>query len=85
MSTPYKKAIDAFIESDDWLVASDPTTIRAPAEMRTYLENRLKTAFAAGWKQCEALAAQGKRQYACAGCGKLISECSCSPMGKEVK
>jgi hypothetical protein len=61
MTTPYKKAIDAFIESDDWLVSSEPTTLRAPAEMRQYLENRLKTAFAAGWRHCEAaLATQGK-------------------------
>lgn len=61
MSTPYKQAIDAYIESDDWMTSSDPATLRAPQEMRVYLENRLKIAFAAGWRHCEAaLATQGK-------------------------
>ena len=25
---------------------------------------------------------QARRQYLCTGCGKLIQECSCSPLGK---
>lgn len=43
----YKDALDAYLESVP--ESCDPTTLRAPAEMRTYLENRLKRAFEAGW------------------------------------
>lgn len=43
----YKDALDAYLAAHT--ESCDPTTLRAPAEVRTYLENRLKAAFAAGW------------------------------------
>jgi hypothetical protein len=56
--TEYKKALDAFLASDDGEKSADPATLRAPSVMRTFLENRLKIAFQAGWRAHEA--AQGK-------------------------
>jgi len=52
--TEYKKAIDAFMISDEGIRASDPATISAPLKNRVYLENRLREAFRAGWLAHEA-------------------------------
>lgn len=49
MRTDFKKAIDAYLISDEGCAACDPTTLRAPEQNRQYLENRLKEAFTAGW------------------------------------
>jgi hypothetical protein len=49
----------AATERDEWLASDEgkrctnPTTLRAPADQRQYLENRLTSAFAAGWAACE--------------------------------
>lgn len=48
--TPFKKAHDAYVESEKFNGLSDPTTLKAPADQRQYLENRLWSAFSAGWR-----------------------------------
>jgi len=47
--TPYKQAVDKFMGSPEWETLSEPRSLRAPPEVRQYLENRLKRAFEAGW------------------------------------
>lgn len=47
--TPFKKAIDVYVESERYQKASDPTTLGALAKQRQFLENRLHGAFSAGW------------------------------------
>lgn len=49
MKSFYKEKVDRFIESDEGKRCCNPTTIGASAEMRRYLENRIREAFAAGW------------------------------------
>lgn len=47
--TPYKRALDAFLNSPEGISCSEPTSLQAPTSMRSYIENRLKRAFDAGW------------------------------------
>jgi hypothetical protein len=47
--TSFKKAVDAWRATYDWIVGSDPATIGAAEKHRQYLENRLTLAFTAGW------------------------------------
>jgi len=47
--TPYKQAIDVFTASDQYKKSSDPTTLGAVVNQRQFLENRLHSAFSAGW------------------------------------
>lgn len=47
--TSFKKAWDAFSESDEFHESTDPLSIGAPGHQRVYLENRINRAFAAGW------------------------------------
>jgi hypothetical protein len=58
--TPYKQAIDAWIETGDYKGAADPATLHAPESYRIYLENRLRTAFAAGWSARAEVAASSQ-------------------------
>lgn len=53
--TPYKKAIDAFTESEEWQISTDPKTIGASERQRVYIENRMHRAFHAGWNAREAI------------------------------
>ena len=62
MMTEYKKALDAFLASDDGEKSSDPETLRAPSVMRTFLVNRLKIAFQAGWRAHETALGKGEGQ-----------------------
>jgi hypothetical protein len=49
MSTPYKNALEAFRDSDEWRSCTEPSTIGATSKQRQYLENRLLRAFEKGW------------------------------------
>lgn len=49
--TPYKHALDKFIESEEFQKMRDRTTIDRTSNV--YLENRLKMAFEAGWNAKE--------------------------------
>jgi hypothetical protein len=54
MKSFYKKSVDSYIESDEGKASIDPTTLRAPPEMRQYLENRIRCAYAEGWNAAAA-------------------------------
>lgn len=43
----YKDALDAYLAANP--DAADPVSLEAPAQMRVYIENRLRRAFEAGW------------------------------------
>ena len=47
--TKFKKAHDAFVESETFEGLSEPATLKAPTDQRQFLENRLHRAFSAGW------------------------------------
>lgn len=47
--TEFKKAMDVWRGTYDWVTGSDPTTIGATEAQRQYLENRMTLAFTAGW------------------------------------
>jgi hypothetical protein len=49
MVTDYAREVDAFKDSDEWLVSANPRTLGAPPTQQQYLENRLLQAFQAGW------------------------------------
>lgn len=49
MSTPYKTAVDAFRDSPEWQVCTEPTGLGALPKQRQYLENRALRAFEKGW------------------------------------
>lgn len=57
----YKEALDDYMGSQEWTDSSDPIGLMSPPRMRTYLENRLKRAFDAGWKSREQLDRQAER------------------------
>jgi len=56
MRSPLAKARDKWLESADGKSCCDPLTLKAPADARQYLENRLVSAWLAG-------AAWAERQY----------------------
>lgn len=41
-------ALNAYLRSDQGNAVCDPTTIKAPASQRQFLENRIRLAFSAG-------------------------------------
>ncbi len=43
------EAMDTLMTSHDWPLLSNPEGLRAPPEVREYLEARLKRAFEMGW------------------------------------
>lgn len=47
MKSFYKEQLDAFIAANEDL--ADPVSLMAPPRMQTFIENRLKRAFEAGW------------------------------------
>lgn len=49
MISPYAKAVQAFIYTDEWKTCTEPSTIGASLTQRQYLENRLLRAFEKGW------------------------------------
>lgn len=49
MKTFYKEKVDAYIASPEGQASCDPVSLRAPLEMRRYLENRIRAAYAEGW------------------------------------
>lgn len=55
MSTPYKNALDAFMDSDLWFDCREPGTLgHDPKVQRTLLQNRLVEAFERGWNAAQA-------------------------------
>jgi len=56
MRSPLAKALDKWLESADGKSCCNPLTLKAPADARQYLENRLVSAWLAG-------AAWAERQY----------------------
>jgi len=51
----FKEALDEYVQSDNYKKGSDPTTLKAPADQRQYLENRLYWAYREGWNAAEEL------------------------------
>lgn len=47
--TEYAKALAEFKASRDWITAADPVSLGASVAMQRFLENRILTAFQAGW------------------------------------
>jgi hypothetical protein len=69
--TPYKKASDAWLQSEAFQTLSEPTTLGASPLNRLYLENRLRDAFAAGWNargECTAVETADGIQRLCPIC-----------------
>lgn len=55
MSTPYKNALDAFMDSDLWFDCRQPDTLGSDQKTRTkMLQNRLISAFEIGWNAAKA-------------------------------
>ena len=50
---PAATARDQWLDSDNGQRCARPATLYAPADQKQYLENRLTSAFAAGWLACE--------------------------------
>ena len=59
---PMAKARDAWLESDDGKACIDPLTLKAPADARQYLINRLVSAWIAGAEWAERNQPNGGKQ-----------------------
>jgi hypothetical protein len=55
LRSPLAKARDRFIDSPRGRAVCDPTTLRAPADQRQYLQNRIEAAFLAGVEAAKSL------------------------------
>lgn len=58
--TEFKKAWDGWLKTAEFTVAADPFSIGVAEMNRRYLENRLHTAFSAGWRAAQSAAACGE-------------------------
>jgi len=50
---PAAIARDEWLDSDEGTRCTNPMTLRAPSDQAQYLQNRLTSAFAAGWAAFE--------------------------------